>query len=70
MAAVILDLSGIATLTREELYELCAQNPEMKLEPTAKGELVIMSPRRGETGSQNFRISGELYLWNRNTGKD
>ena len=60
-----IDLSSVITLTREDFVKLCAANPDMKLERTAKGELIVMSPTGGETGSFNFDLIGELYLWNR-----
>jgi Uma2 family endonuclease len=60
-----IDLSSVITLTREVFVKLCSANPEMKLERTAKGELVVLSPTGGETGSFNSDINGELCLWNR-----
>jgi Uma2 family endonuclease len=59
-----IDLSPVISLTREEFIKLCAANPEMKLERTAKGELIVMSPTGGETGSFNSDLNGELYIWN------
>jgi len=50
-------------LTREEFIKLCAANPEMKLERSAKGELIVMSPTGGETGSFNSDLNGELYIY-------
>ncbi len=71
MATITLDLSPIVTLTRAEFRKLCAANPEMKLERSPQGELIVMSPTGGETGNWNSGINGELYLWNRQgqTGK-
>jgi Uma2 family endonuclease len=65
MSFQTIDLSPVITLTREDFVNLCAANPDMKLERTAKGELIVMSPTGGETGSFNFALIGELYLWNR-----
>jgi len=59
-----LDLSSVITLTRAEFVKICAANPDMKLERTAKGELIVMSPTGGETGSFNSDLNGELYVWN------
>jgi Uma2 family endonuclease len=71
MATFTLDLSPIITLTREEFRKLCAANPEMKLERSAKGELLIMSPTGGETGNWNSELTSEVVFWNRQsqTGK-
>jgi Uma2 family endonuclease len=65
MSNFTLDLSPIVTLEREEFRKLCAANPEMKLERTSQGKLIVMAPTGGETGNWNSDINGELYLWNR-----
>lgn len=64
MSAFILDLSSIVTLTRQEFHKLCGANPDMKLERSANGELIIMSPTGGETGKRNSRLNAKLYIWN------
>ncbi len=61
MTAVIINLSPIVKLTDEQFYHLCRENPEIKFERNAKGELIIMSPTGGETGNFNFEISVELW---------
>jgi Uma2 family endonuclease len=65
-----IDLSSVITLTREEFVKICAANPEMKLERTAKGELIVMSPTGGETGSFNSELNYELVAWNRSLTKN
>ena len=64
MSFQTIDLSPVITLTREDFVKLCEANPEMKLERTAKGELIVLSPTGGETGSFNSELNGELYVWN------
>jgi Uma2 family endonuclease len=65
MTAFTIDLSPIVQLTRAEFLKLCAANPGMRLERTARGELIVMPPTGGETGNWNSQINGELYLWTR-----
>jgi Uma2 family endonuclease len=67
----ILDLSPILTLTRPEFYKLCAANPDMKLERSARGELIVMSPTGGETGNYNSELTADVVVWNKQsqTGK-
>ena len=65
MTSLTIDLSPIVTLTRTEFVKLCAANPDMKLERTSKGELIIVSPTGGETGSFNSDLNYELVTWNR-----
>ncbi len=67
MTAYTINLDPIVKLTREQFYELCAANPELKLERNANGELVIMSPTGGETGAWNSDITIDLGIWNRQT---
>lgn len=65
MTALTIDLSPIMQLTRTEFYKLCAANPDMKLERSPQGELIVMAPTGGETGSRNSDITTDLNLWNR-----
>ena len=67
MTTVILDFSPIVKLTHKQFHDLCAANPDTKLELTAHGELVVMSPTGGETGAWNSDLNLELGLWNRQT---
>jgi Uma2 family endonuclease len=62
MTAFTIDLSPIVQLTRTKFHKLCAANPDMKLERSAQGELIVMPPTGGETGHWNSQINGELYL--------
>jgi len=67
MTAYTVNLDPIMKLTRDQFHELCAANPELKLERNANGELVVMSPTGGETGAWNSDITIDLGIWNRQT---
>ncbi len=67
MNALLLNLPPILQLTDEQFAQLAAANREMRLELTAKGELIIMPPTGGETGKRNFEIYIDLGIWNRQT---
>jgi Uma2 family endonuclease len=71
MTALTLQLPPNLKLTDEEFELLVAVNKELRLELTAEGELVIMSPTGGETGNRNFDLLGQLWFWNsqKNLGK-
>ena len=45
-------------LTEEQFMVLCQENPELRLELSAQGELIIMPP----TGSEGGWRSGEVFL--------
>ncbi|HEY9298713.1 MAG TPA: Uma2 family endonuclease [Phormidium sp.] len=65
MNSFTLNLPPVLKLTDEKFAELAAANDNLRLELTAKGELIIMPPTGGETGDRNFEIDGQLWLWNR-----
>ena len=62
---VKLDFSPIIRLSSEQFRQLCSANPEAKLEFTAQGELVIVSPTGGESGIRNTEIIYQLQAWNK-----
>lgn len=50
-------------LNEEDFLELCRVNPDLRLELTAEGDLVIMPPTGGETGNQNFTLAVVFGAW-------
>jgi Uma2 family endonuclease len=62
---IILDLKPLITLTAGEFYQLCQLNPELPLELSRNGELIIMSPVGGETGNQEANLIADVINWNR-----
>jgi Uma2 family endonuclease len=67
MTAIAIKLNSIIQLTDNQFYELCRENPEIKFERNAAGELLIMSPTGGETGNINSEINADFVIWNRQT---
>lgn len=63
----VLDLSPLAQLTREQFYQLCVANRDIPLERTAKGELVIVAPVGGKSGSQEASLIAKVVFWNEQT---
>ncbi|MDZ8110058.1 MAG: Uma2 family endonuclease [Nostoc sp. DedQUE12a] len=64
MTALTLNLNSVIKLTREQFYQLCQENPDLKLERNAQGELIIMPPTGGETGKSNSYINAQIWFWN------
>lgn len=54
-------------VTHEQFQQIAAVNRDLRLERTATGELIVMAPTGSETGNRNLDISGQLWLWNRQT---
>jgi len=67
MTAITLNLNSIIKLTSEQFYQLCEENPELKLERNANGELIVMPPTGGETGKRNLTAGAQLWTWNEQT---
>lgn len=65
---VTLTLDPVGILTDEAFYQLCQVNPDLKLERSARGELIIMPPTGGESGRRNAEITIDLGIWNRQAG--
>lgn len=65
MTAITLDFHSVVDLTDEQFSKLCQLNPDIKLERTAKGELIVMPPTGGETGDRNSEINFQLRAWNK-----
>jgi Uma2 family endonuclease len=65
MTTYTLKLDPIIKLTEDQFYQLCQENPDMKLERNYKGELVIMSPTGGGTGKRNVEVAADFVFWNR-----
>ncbi|OUL18318.1 hypothetical protein BV372_34275 [Nostoc sp. T09] len=64
MTPLTLNLNSVIKLTSEEFYQLCQDNPDLKLERNAAGELIIMPSTGGETGKRNVNLIFQLAQWN------
>ena len=67
MTAITLNLNSIIKLTSEQFYQLCEENPDLKLERNANGELIVMPPTGGETGKSNSTVNAQIWTWNDRT---
>jgi len=67
MTAFTISLEPVIHMTDEQFYQLCQANPDVKFERNAAGDLIIMAPTGGETGSYNAEIVTEFVIWNRQT---
>ena len=51
-------------VTREVFHEICKSNPELRLERTAQGELIVNPPTGSETGQFNLSLAARVWIWN------
>ncbi len=49
--------------TREQFASLTAQYPELRMELTSEGRLIIMPPSGGESSHQSSIAGGRLFAW-------
>jgi Uma2 family endonuclease len=55
-------------MSDEQFYEFCQNNPELRIEMTRKGEIIVTSPTFSETGGKNFNLIAEFAIWARQDG--
>lgn len=52
-------------LTDDQFYKLCINNPEMNIERSSKGVLIVMPPVGGESGNRESESMIDFGIWNR-----
>ena len=60
-----LKLEPAIALSENQFFTLCQQNPDLKIERSGQGELIIMPPTGGETGRKNAELIADFIIWNR-----
>jgi Uma2 family endonuclease len=65
---LVVRLRPVLELTEDQLLELSSLNRDLRLELTAKGELIVMLPAGGETSNRNSEINLQLRLWAKRNG--
>jgi len=55
-------------LTDRAFSKLCAANPDLRLERTAIGELIVMPPAAPDSSLRNAGVTAQLWNWNQRTG--
>jgi Uma2 family endonuclease len=65
---LLLDVTNAKlTVTPEQFDQLCIDNPDLRLELTKDGELIVMPPVGGETSKKNSRLNLLVGIWNEQT---
>lgn len=60
--------SVLKKLTEDEFYEFCQLNPDLRLELTSEGDLLIMPPTGGKTAVRNFNLTTVFGIWAKQDG--
>jgi Uma2 family endonuclease len=66
-ATLILDRDD--RLTDDEYFAFCVANPDLNVERTAEGDIVIVPPPGGESDFRNVSVTTSLTLWARMDGR-
>jgi Uma2 family endonuclease len=60
-----IDLSSLTPMkmSDQQFYDFCQTNPNLRIERSAKGEIIVMPPVFADTGNRNGRVFGQLFIW-------
>jgi Uma2 family endonuclease len=58
-----------SSMTDEDFAQFCAENPDLRIETTAEGELLVMAPTHPLSGDRNSQLAIDLGVWARNDGR-
>jgi Uma2 family endonuclease len=61
-------LSPLLNMTDDQLYELCQLDPELQIEQSAQGGLLIMLPTGGEMSKRNLDLILAVCTWAKHEG--
>ena len=53
----------VGKVSDEQYIEFCQSNPDLRVERTSEGDLIIMSPTGGKSGAQNFYLTTNFGRW-------
>jgi Uma2 family endonuclease len=54
-------------VTPAQFDRLCRDNPDLRLELTREGKLIVMAPTFGESGKRNLSLAIQVGNWNERT---
>jgi len=66
-ATLILDPTN--RLSDDEYFAFCMANPDLAIERTAEGEIVIVPPAGGESDNRKAYATSQLVVWTIQTGR-
>jgi Uma2 family endonuclease len=56
-------------MTDDEYFQFCADNPDLRIERSAEGDILIMPPVGGESSFRNSELTVRLGNWARKDGR-
>ena len=67
MTSIAVKVPPKLKVTNEQFMQLVQANPDLRMERTAQGELIVMAPTGSESGHYNAELTTDFTLWNRQT---
>ena len=64
----VIQFKPLTYMDDEQFADFCALNDDLRIERTAKGEIILMPPAFTYTSKQNIKISSQLDNWAENDG--
>jgi Uma2 family endonuclease len=65
---LLLDVRNVTLhITSEQFDRLCIDNPDLRLEMTKDGKLIVIPPTFGESGKRNSSLNLQVGMWNEQT---
>ena len=62
-AALELHMAPAIDMSREQFFQFCQLNQDVRIERNAEGSIAVMTPAGGETGARNGLLFAALYRW-------
>ena len=62
-AALELHMSPAIDMSREQFFQFCQLNRDVRIERNAEGSIAVMTPAGGETGARGLLLSAALFRW-------
>ena len=66
--ALVLRLRPAIEMGDDQFFEFCQLNRDLRIERTAEGDIVIMSPTGGTTSAANADLTQQVVTWARRDG--
>jgi len=63
LAPMVLKFHPVVEMTADQFFDFCQLNRDYRIERTASGEIIIMSPTGSETGNRNLKLTQQLGNW-------
>ena len=58
-----LHFSSALRMDSHEFFEFCHANPDLRMELTCEGDVIIMPPTGSKSGQRNFTLIGQFGIW-------